>query len=148
MRKFATDKSSGMTVPTVVTGDFNSVPYSDPYQYITEKGISLYENKCRTHTIRSSADRSDQNEIKFICDGTLSKLCMYLRILGINTAMEKTPDYRVLFNRARNEGRILLTASKNLRGRSNCPRSTLVNTRNLEDSIVLICREYAINLKR
>jgi hypothetical protein len=95
-------------------------------------------------------------QAKFLCDPTLGKLCKWMRALGIDVAIDKefanaktiNRDYTDFFARAKRENRVILTTSRTMRQRAACPRSTLVNTLRLEDSLVEICQEYSITLDR
>lgn len=73
--------------------------------------------------------------IRYLLDATLNKLCRWLRILGIDTALETEEEEKmrtktqkeerrmVLFERCRDEKRSLVTTSTRLLQRKDCPSS-------------------------
>jgi uncharacterized protein with PIN domain len=140
-----------------VTGDFNSLPDSDVYLDMMGK----LEKSFEITVLRGP-------ETKFICDSNLNRLCRWMRVLGIDTALDKDDSsieggvsvsgsksgqpksilssYERLFERARAEKRVLLTSSKRLQQLASCPQSFTVDPGNLEDTLVAICREFSIEL--
>lgn len=60
----------------------------------------------------------------------------------------RLPCFDLLFEHARREGRVLLTSSKDLMKRSQCPQSMFVKTSDLIGGIVDICRFYHISLEK
>jgi uncharacterized protein with PIN domain len=74
-------------------------------------------------------------KIRYILDATLNKLCRWLRILGIDTALETEEEERIrtatdkkdrrmiIFERCRDEQRTLVTTSTRLLQRRDCPSS-------------------------
>lgn len=157
LRKFASYKVETETrlLPSIVCGDFNSMPDSDPYKYMTN-GIRIFPDSISSlDYVRQYTDTSYGSQVKFLCDSTLSRLCRWMRALGIDVAIDRvegprtvTKDFTSFFDRARRENRVILTTSKIMRQRANCPRSTHVNTKHLEQSLVDICREYSIKLDK
>jgi uncharacterized protein with PIN domain len=110
---------------------------------------------------------------KFLCDSNLSRLCRWMRVLGIDTALVpqvqppsadevrnncnngritkqnkqqllKANNERI-FNQAREEQRVIVTTSTSMRERALCPPSCLVST-NTEEALIEICKEYGLNL--
>ena len=86
----------------VITGDFNSLPKSDIYYNMTledffNKPVYIYESK-------DGEDRKDSKKTaydirtshltgpttRFICDANLNRLCRWMRVLGIDTALESS----------------------------------------------------------
>lgn len=98
--------------------------------------------------------------VKFLCDQNLNRLCRWMRVLGFDVALESVDSVKKragkcitadlcadLFRRARNEKRIILTASKRMEALSLCPQSYLVpHSIVLEDVLVEICRHFSIEL--
>lgn len=148
-------------VPVFIAGDFNSVPFSEPYQLLvngfessfTAKGAAEFVNIGRTLYGPTT---------KFLCDRNLSRLCRWMRVLGIDTALvpdastdrcsivgdavqpsskiykKNKQSFEYIFGRARREQRVILTTSKSMRERSTCPPSFLVSTRNLEAALIKV----------
>ena len=96
---------------------------------------------------------------KFICDANLSRLCRWMRVLGIDTALESVDANELrsgkfrpaasssqLFRQARKEKRVILTTSKRLQQLASCPQSFLVKSGKLDDILMDICKEFAIEL--
>lgn len=97
-------------IPIIVTGDFNSLPDSEVYRDI----ISLTNTP---HDFNLNVFCG--NGVKFICDANLSRLCRWMRVLGLDTALESPESAeqragkpvtaklcRELFERARIEERV------------------------------------------
>lgn len=149
--------SNGATLcPIIVTGDFNSIPTSEPYKYLTEV-MDMSSDESAMQFLQISSEKLYGSSVKFLCDSTLMRLCKWLRSLGIdaaivedisNTKKPTAKDYQNFFDRARLEQRIILTTSRSLRDRASCPRSTLIRTQKLEDALVLLCKEYNIQLSK
>lgn len=150
----------------IFAGDFNSLPASSVYDFIRHGFDSLKSTSHhlshahtiaynafkakRSHVIKSNVpevlvDSKDvsSKKVKFLCDASLSRLCRWLRMLGFSTALEvinteydKDERIRSLFNRARSDDMILLTSSKGMLERANCPRSFYIDSSNLEKSLI------------
>eukprot|EP01041_Mallomonas_annulata_P005919 gene5919-11947_t len=124
-------------------GDFNSLPTSEVYIAAT-KGSS-------TVNINSITRREN---VKFLCDSSLHRFCRWLRILGVDTALETSEehekrsagDMNPLFDRCRTEGRVLLTTSKSVTHRRQCPESSIISVKNFQNSLVQLCKEFALTL--
>jgi len=88
-------------------------------------------NSANTGHVRlsSGGSFSSSPKMRYLLDATLNKFCRWLRILGQDTALETEEEERVrtgegkmvLFERARNECRTLVTTSTRLMLRSDCP---------------------------
>lgn len=95
--------------PIIVGGDFNSTPDSEQYALLTsyQPYVAKYLSSCcycglNTFSMNSSSTTKPDpshyfqgcyyggNQTKFLCDPTLSKLCRWLRVLGLNAAMHQT----------------------------------------------------------
>ena len=158
--------SVGLTdaLPVFIAGDFNSVPFSEPYQML----VNGFENdllKKGVANVGNIVSNFYGPKTKFLCDRNLSRLCRWMRVLGIDAALmpdiEKevsevvgdgangTPvltspktyrkhkqSFENIFSRARNEQRVILTTSTTMRERSMCPPSYLVSTRDLEAALI------------
>ena len=170
---------SRTSAPVFLAGDYNSVPTSEIYHMMTE-GF-MYSLTDRTRSV-SSIRREGWSEFddivsygpdtKFLCDSTLTRLCRWMRVLGIDTKIIPSPTdldngnmidnsntngkkgtrrkgaFVELFELARNEKRVILTTSKTMRERAACPPSFLVSTRNLEQALVEVIREYGLILNQ
>jgi hypothetical protein len=99
--------------PIILGGDFNSTPESEQYHLLTsyQPFVSKYVTTCSycgldsfpkllspsssssSNNLRPDPSHYFQgcyyggNQTKFLCDPTLSKLCRWLRVLGLNAAM-------------------------------------------------------------
>ena len=74
-------------------------------------------------------------ESRFLCDAMLSSLARWLRFFGFDTVfLEPGPEDRVLAERARVEGRWLLTRDRELASAG--PRTMLVRADDLEDQLI------------
>lgn len=166
----------------VLCGDLNSKPRGAVYNYLStghfdarrvapwngHSGDAMSENdedtdtvdKMANLTIDSRAASSDDNKptIRYLLDFTLNKLCRWLRILGIDTALESEEEERartkqgkmILFERARAEGRALVTTSTRLMQRSDCPPGTYLispqSLPNLEVTLVHLLLTHGVAL--
>lgn len=86
--------------------------------------------------IASSKAKPETPEIRYLLDATLNRFCRWLRILGIDAALETEEEERIrtasdkgdrrmiLFERCRTERRTLVTTSTRLPHRKDCPSST------------------------
>lgn len=185
---------SSNACPIILGGDFNILPNSEQYDILISPFQSLhtltqiksssssssltYNNNINTNIIYSNILFEHcyygGEKTKFICDVDCSKLCRWLRVLGIDVVMHEIPkntqhitynnklerklykannkhhttDYSLIFHRAKTEKRVILTTSKNMRQRALCPESVLVSARNLEESLIEIFHRYKLPLKR
>eukprot|EP00599_Poterioochromonas_sp_BG-1_P002392 CAMPEP_0173149572 /NCGR_PEP_ID=MMETSP1105-20130129/10404_1 /TAXON_ID=2985 /ORGANISM="Ochromonas sp., Strain BG-1" /LENGTH=579 /DNA_ID=CAMNT_0014064461 /DNA_START=323 /DNA_END=2062 /DNA_ORIENTATION=- len=199
----ATLKSStdSQDIPIILTGDFNSFPHDDlyalvtgkmslpPHQYLILSSSNILgeeDNAAAVVRVRPGIKKLYGPNTKFLCDFSLSKLSRWLRILGIDVAMDswenhggnsnhknhhlvtplqpsegeeevkavpvtstnKSSSIQSFFQRARMEKRVILTSSKSLLDRSNCPPSFYVNANNIEKALVHIYAEYGLDLNR
>lgn len=85
------------------------------------------------------------NRTRLLCDSELNRLCRWLRILGLDCALEKPAEKQArtarndcgpLFERAVQEDRFLLTSSKRVMQRSTCPSALLLDPRQMEPSLL------------
>jgi len=99
----------------------------------SDKGVKLgvlFDNFTLNDT-RTSKNKTPGN-VRYLLDFTLNKLCRWLRILGLDTALETDEEERfrtgqgkfVLLDRCRKEGRTLVTTSTRLVARRECPPGT------------------------
>lgn len=129
--------------PVIIGGDFNSFPESPVIKLVTQgfrpPTVTSPVQPATPQLVAASTPPQDINSVKFLCDHSLSKLAKWMRMLGFNVALEKDQftvntknEYKEavtkLFNRAKEENRILLTSSKTLRARVNCPQSMYIKT--------------------
>lgn len=166
----------------------NSQPGSPVYDYfvngvVNAKNVAPWYN----HSIRNFQDQenlsdlmvdlsihpmspTDSNsdlsrpppQVRYLLDVTLNRLCRWLRILGIDAALEtdeqermRTKDGKmVIFDRCRQEKRTLVTSSSKLVLRKDCPPGTYrLDTKalsNLELSFVhlLLCHGVILEPER
>jgi len=128
-----------ITPTCLVCGDLNSLPGSDVVRYLEAGEVEALSPPC---------DR-------FLCDSDLNRLCRWLRILGLDAAMESKEEsiqrtqhrnFSLLFERTRAEKRLLLTCSKRVVERAECPPCVEIGNRNLHQGIVRLFRYYPIVL--
>lgn len=142
-------------IATIVAGDFNSEPGTAPLTAIhtgvavpptpsldpriaARIAIARTTKRKGTASITSTAKStvsSNSGETRFLCDATLTKLVRWLRLVGVDCALEddasqesraQCNDYSLLFGRALREGRVLVTTSPAMRKRNTCPESFLI----------------------
>lgn len=151
---------------SILTGDFNSLPGSNTYRCIQD-GISfpMLSGYCKVgaadRAFSSVASRfSRRNAVRFICDGNLGRLARWLRLLGVDTALEEIAsqskrteqnDFSSLFAVARTERRVIVTTSTGLYKRASCPETFLVKpskSGKLEDCLVALLNCYEVQLDK
>ena len=166
VKRFGTEDD--VLPPLVLGGDFNSMPTSDLYKRITKAHLFTGSIFSR---LDDGADKESaiQREMaqsstllcgpgtKFLADHSLKKICSWLRLLGIDCAMEddkchqertKKPlaNFEPLFTRAQQEQRVILTSSRKVQERSACPQSYFVATANFEASLVSLVQEFNLTV--
>lgn len=149
---------------SILTGDFNSFPKSKVYVCMTD-GIPFptLSGRCFAGAVERSFTfvPSNDESVKFLCDRTLHRLARWLRLLGIDTAMEDrtsqerraaSNDFSPIFNKAREERRILVTTSTGLLKRAACPESFFIKTakcrNDLQDCLTALLNRYNVELDR
>lgn len=149
---------------SILTGDFNSLPKSQIYEYITtgtrfpllgeNTSLAAVERACSVFSVGSKNGKG----IAFLCDMTLGRLARWLRLLGVDAALENDKggkmkshhkDHSYMFERARREGRIIVTTSVGMMQRTACPEAFLVRTTvSLERSLASLLNYYNVKLSR
>ena len=158
--------------PVIMCGDLNSQPMSCVHTYLTKGKVNAKNiapwNLCRqqdeygeseeeikttdeTDGVEQAAKQLERMEvdddkakptIRYLCDYTLNRFTRWLRILGIDCALETTDEEiqrtkegkNQLFHRCRDEKRTLITTSTKIVIRKDCPAGTyLVTPRSLND---------------
>eukprot|EP00536_Pseudo-nitzschia_multiseries_P007294 jgi/Psemu1/240109/estExt_Genewise1.C_1690012 len=162
----------------VWAGDFNSQPQGIVHQYLT-KGVvnakvaapwyTLSKNAVdinaeNLHRLNLSDEKTELQEksspnVRYLLDYTLNKLCRWLRILGLDAALEteeeeieRTKNGNItIFQRCKNEGRSLVTTASKLLHRKDCPPGTyLLDTkslRHLESAIVHLLKSHGVRVE-
>jgi hypothetical protein len=145
----------------VFCGDLNSKPFGAAHTYLARGLISakryapwyrIYDEEGEEQVISNvwSDDGSELAERvrtltltngstptgspRYLLDATLNKLCRWMRILGLDTALETDEEEKrrtgegkmILFERCRMEKRTLVTTSTRLQSRSDCPPGAYV----------------------
>jgi len=135
--------------PVVLCGDLNARPNGVTHSYLRKGWINAHryvapwrqsaagveinvedddDDNLKNLTNRLSLQQ--EKPMRYILDATLNKFCRWLRILGIDTALETEEEEKmrtssnpkmVLLDRCREEDRVLITTSKRLVGRNDCP---------------------------
>ncbi len=89
------------------------------------------------------ASDTDRGSPKFLCDAMLGSLARWLRFFGFDTLyLEPGAEDQVLADRARAEGRWLLTRDRELA--SGGPRTTLVRAGDLEGQLVEVFERLSL----
>jgi len=127
--------------------------------------LNLSENKNASDAIiiDNNNQKSDDSiafpKVKYMLDYTLNRLCRWLRILGIDAAIEteeeeieRTRDANItLFRRCKEEGRSLVTTASKLLYRKDCPPGTYLldqnSLLNLELSLVHLLLSHGVKLE-
>jgi uncharacterized protein with PIN domain len=156
----------------VFCGDLNSEPFGATHTYLTKGSINAkrYAPWYRVHDREeelvtpnaSFDDRSDVTEQlrnlalknestptgspRYLLDATLNKLCRWMRILGLDAALETDEEEKlrtgegkiILFDRCRTEKRTLVTTSTRLQGRSECPPGAYVISPTFLDKLEVV----------
>jgi mRNA deadenylase 3'-5' endonuclease subunit Ccr4/uncharacterized protein with PIN domain len=162
----------------IFCGDLNSPPYSHVHEYLTKGVVNakqvapwyshvdnedcLLEAPCESSLVEQLEQlkiSEQEPQIRYLLDFTLNRFTRWLRILGIDAALETDEEEIqrtkrnniVVFERCRNEKRTLITTSKQLLLRKDCPPGTyLVNTKslnNLEASLVHLLLHHGVTLE-
>mmetsp|Transcript_20014 Transcript_20014/g.49801 ORF Transcript_20014/g.49801 Transcript_20014/m.49801 type:complete len:745 (+) Transcript_20014:272-2506(+) len=107
----------------------------------------------------TQAGASLKPKVKYLLDYTLNRFCRWLRILGLDAALEteqeekeRTRDGNItIFKRCKDEGRSLVTTASKLLHRKDCPPGTyLLDTKsllNLESAIVHLLLSHGVKLE-
>lgn len=174
---FASLPDGGGMLPVIFTGDFNSFPDSKVYGLLSQPfGNTVFQLE-NTTSIDSPASLRQGADVKFLCEPSLSRLCRWMRVLGLDVAMDswesspspsdpaslsaqgeekrqpskarvKHSGINHFFQRARDERRIILTSSRGLRERSACPPSVFVRPNDLERALISIYRDFGLDLNQ
>ena len=99
VRHFGSEWKEVGLPPLVFAGDFNSVPTSDLYKRITRNNLFTGSIFCRLFDSVDAGEISKGELIqtgprlsgpgtKFLADYSLKKICSWLRLLGVDCAME------------------------------------------------------------
>ena len=170
-------------IPIVLCGDFNSQPKSSVHTYLTTGIVNAAliapwnswtwhpEERINTQTDTTS-DNLDpamqqleqlhlghtKTSIRYLCDSTLNRFTRWLRILGIDCALETVDeeimrtkqDNNQLFHRCRTEQRTLITTSAKIILRRDCPASAYLITprsqNDLEQSLVHMLLTHGVSV--
>lgn len=89
---------------------------------------------------------TDGSEESFLCDHMLGTLARWLRILGFDAAYPEPPlDDEVLAERARQEGRVLLTRDRDLDARTGV-RTLYITSDVLEEQVREVLHELELRV--
>jgi mRNA deadenylase 3'-5' endonuclease subunit Ccr4/uncharacterized protein with PIN domain len=106
-----------------------------------------------------SQGENEATKVKYMLDFTLNKFCRWMRILGLDAALETEDEEQertknanmVIFDRCVQEGRALVTTSTKLLQRKDCPPgSYLLDTKslkNLEQTLVHLLLSHGVKLE-
>lgn len=78
----SSNSDRGSSVPVLFCGDFNSFPTTNMYKLITHPFDDSIEQPLRV------TDNYTSKEVKFLCEPSLSRLCRWMRVLGLDVAMD------------------------------------------------------------
>jgi len=115
----------------------------------------------RSKEIHDTTPRTNAEDCmpRYLCDYTLNRLTRWLRILGVDAALETQGEEKertanknpVLFGRCRSERRTLLTTSKTLLLRKDCPPGAYLidpkKTSDLEKAMVQLFLTHGVVLR-
>jgi uncharacterized protein with PIN domain/mRNA deadenylase 3'-5' endonuclease subunit Ccr4 len=88
-----------------------------------------------------------QKQVRYLLDYNLNRLCRWFRILGLDAGLETEDEERMrtkegkikLFDRCREEHRVLVTTSNKLLLRKDCPAGTyLINPKSLKANLEIV----------
>lgn len=83
---------------------------------------------------------------RFLCDAMLGKLCKWLRIAGFDAAYTSHSVPVQLVDRARREGRIILTRNTKLLARENLPAHLFITDDRWEAQLVEVAGAFDLDL--
>jgi len=140
-----------------ITGNFNRLDLSDG---------KTNNNTTTTTKNNHHPPKSDTIDalllfpkVRYMLDYTLNRLCRWLRILGIDAAIEteeeekeRTKEAKItIFRRCREEGRSLVTTASRLLHRKDCPPGTYLldqkSLLNLDLSLVHLLLSHGVKLE-
>ena len=114
----------------------------------------------RSKEIHDTTPQNDEDSSpRYLCDYTLNRCTRWLRILGVDAALETQEEEKertksnnpTLFRRCRSERRTLLTTSKNLLLRKDCPPGAYLidpkKTSDLEKAMVQLFLTHGVVLR-
>jgi uncharacterized protein with PIN domain len=96
------------------------------------KNLRLQDPEKDSHVSPSSKNQHETPRMRYLLDASLNKMTRWLRILGIDTALETAEEEQlrtsskgdiIIFERCRQERRTLVTTSPKLMHRRDCPAS-------------------------
>jgi mRNA deadenylase 3'-5' endonuclease subunit Ccr4/uncharacterized protein with PIN domain len=147
--------------PVIMCGDLNSQPLSCVHTYLTQGKVNARHIAPWNHQwqrpeedddvggmdgVNQAAKQLERMQIsskpRYICDYTLNRFTRWLRILGVDCALETAEEELLrtkesknqLFHRCRTEQRTLITTSTKLVLRKDCPAGTyLITPRSIND---------------
>jgi uncharacterized protein with PIN domain/mRNA deadenylase 3'-5' endonuclease subunit Ccr4 len=167
--------------PVIFCGDLNSQPNGPVHEYLTKGSVSakatapwynLHHSDNEQTATPNVADtephelkidqlriKDSSPQIKYLLDFTLNRFARWLRILGVDAALEtdseeiqRTKHFKFeIFERCRKECRTLITTSSKLLLRKDCPPGTyLIQAKtlsHLEVSLVHLLKSHGVALK-
>ncbi|MFQ6671783.1 MAG: Mut7-C RNAse domain-containing protein [Candidatus Tectimicrobiota bacterium] len=84
---------------------------------------------------------------RFLCDAMLGKLCKWLRIAGFDAAYVRRSVPSQIVDKARWEGRIILTRNTRLASRENLPPHLFLAPDRWEAQLVEVARAFDLDLE-
>ena len=121
---------------------------------------NLERRRLQNHKTPQDYDHSTTQpmSVKYVLDYTLNRFTRWLRILGVDATLEtleeekeRTSGGRIaLFDHCKDEQRTLITTSKNLLLRKDCPPGAYLidpkSTSHLEKALILLLRTHGVEL--
>jgi len=132
----------------VLCGDFNLLPGSASHDLLRRGSIAFPRQLRRVE--------------RFLFDHDIAKAARPLRLLGLDAATETREERAVrterengvkdtaplpVFERAMREGRVLVSASKRLLTKHNCPVCYYIDARQCEAALAKLCTDLSVELR-
>ena len=122
-------------ISLIFGGDFNTLPKKAPHQFMLD---GKYTMKAKGNTT-----------LKLMFDSSLNKVARWCRSLGVDCNYHSeqkmdTKNAQKLFNLCKMEERILITRSKRLVARKECPSHLLLNNSEPRDNLKQIIKYFGI----
>ena len=152
------DDNDGIVAKKLLALDIRTKKTDDSIDVATlpSRGGEWKRKSLHDEKLQDSSSKS-QTKVRYLLDFSLNKFCRWLRIFGIDAALETEDEEKErtsnkgiikIFNRCREEKRALITTSNRLLLRKDCPPGAfLVNFRDIEKSFIDLLLTHGIVLE-